>query len=91
MVTKMDLVDSVVDQLGCTKKVAAKAVDAFCDTICGAVGVGDDVRLSGFGSFLVKTHAERRGRNPATGMEMIIPARKTVVFKPSKALREAVQ
>lgn len=87
--TKQDLVDEVAG-IGITKKQAAIAVNAVFDAIKDALASGDKVSLVGFGSFSVKKRAAREGRNPRTGRPLKIPAKKVPVFKPGKALREAV-
>lgn len=87
--TKQDLVNEVAN-LGITKKQAGAAVNAVLDAIKGALAAGDKVSLVGFGSFSVKKRAAREGRNPRTGRPLKIPAKKVPVFKPGKALRDAV-
>lgn len=71
-----------------TKGEAAKVVDSFIVEIKESLINGDDVLLSGFGKFNVKDKRSRRGRNPQTGEEMILGARRVVTFKPSGILRE---
>lgn len=73
-----------------TKKDASKSVEAVLEAIAGALREGEKVQLIGFGNFEVKDKPERKGRNPRTGEEMIIPARKSVSFKAGKQLREEV-
>jgi DNA-binding protein HU-beta len=87
--TKQDLVNEVAD-IGITKKQAAMAVNAVFDSIKDALAAGDKVSLVGFGSFSVKKRAAREGRNPRTGKPLKIAAKKVPVFKPGKALKEAV-
>lgn len=87
--TKQDLVSEVAN-VGITKKQAAIAVNAVFDAIKDALAAGDKVSLVGFGSFSVKKRAAREGRNPRTGKPLKIPAKKVPVFKPGKALRDAV-
>jgi DNA-binding protein HU-beta len=87
--TKQDLVNEVAN-LGITKKQAGAAVNAVLDSIKGALADGDKVSLVGFGSFSVKKRAAREGRNPRTGKPLKIAAKKVPVFKPGKALRDAV-
>ena len=87
--TKQDLVNQVAG-VGMTKKQAASAVDAVLDAIKDALAAGDKVSLVGFGSFSVKERAAREGRNPRTGEPLKIAAKKVAVFKPGKALQEAV-
>ena len=87
--TKQDLVSEVAN-VGITKKQAAVAVNAVFDAIKDALSAGDRVSLVGFGSFSVKERAAREGRNPRTGMPLTIPAKKVPIFKPGKALKDAV-
>ena len=87
--TKQDLVSEVAN-VGITKKQAAVAVNAVFDAIKDSLAAGDKVSLVGFGSFSVKKRAAREGRNPRTGKPLKIPAKKVPVFKPGKALRDAV-
>lgn len=88
--TKADLINAVAE-IGLTKKKAAEAVQAMLDGIKNALKRGEKVQLIGFGSFNVKNRVSRRGRNPQTGAELIIPEKRVPVFKPGAALREAVK
>ena len=87
---KQELVANVAEQANLTKKDAEKAVNAIFETIKGALSEGDRVQLIGFGTFEVKARQARKGRNPRTGKEIIIPASKTPVFKAGKALKDSV-
>ncbi|HAW49350.1 TPA: DNA-binding protein [bacterium] len=87
--TKQDLVDKVA-AIGLTKKQAGAAVDALVNGIKDALKKGDKVQLIGFGSFSVKKRAARTGRNPRTGAEIKLPAKKVPVFKPGDALKRVV-
>lgn len=87
---KTDLINKVAEATQMTKKDASKSVEAVLESIAGALHNGDKVQLIGFGNFEVKDKPERKGRNPRTGEEMIIPARKSVSFKAGKQLREEV-
>lgn len=88
---KTDLVISVAEEVGITKKDAEKAIDVFLDKISSSLIEDDTVKLSGFGVFAVKTRKERIGTSPITGEKMTIPATRTVTFKPSKSLKEAIK
>lgn len=88
---KAELVDDVAQRAGISKKDAASVVDAIFDKISSTLASGDRVQLTGFGTFEVRKRDERRGRNPQTGAEIVIPARTTAVFRPGKALKDAVQ
>ncbi|WP_049236247.1 HU family DNA-binding protein [Moraxella canis] len=87
---KSELVDSIAQSAGLTKEQAAKAVNAFTESVQGALQRGDDVVLVGFGTFSVKERAARVGRNPKTGEEIQIAASKVPSFKAGKGLKESV-
>ncbi|MBO8137019.1 MAG: HU family DNA-binding protein [Desulfotomaculum sp.] len=87
---KAELVSSVAEKTELTKKDAEKAVNALFETISETLAAGDKVQLIGFGTFDVSERKERKGRNPQTGEEIIIPATKVPVFKAGKALKEMV-
>ena len=87
---KTDLINKVAEATEMTKKDASKSVEAVLEAIAGALREGEKVQLIGFGNFEVKDKPEHKGRNPRTGEEMIIPARKSVSFKAGKQLREEV-
>lgn len=88
--TKTDLIDVVAKKTKLTKKDAGKAVDAIITSISGSLAKGNKVQLVGFGSFEVRKREARKGRNPQTGAEIKIAARKVPVFKAGKVLKEAV-
>jgi len=83
---KTELVNAVAEKSGLTKADAAKALNAFMEATSETLKKGDKVALVGFGTFSVAERAERKGRNPHTGQEMIIPASKAVKFKAGKEL-----
>lgn len=87
---KTELIASVVEKAEMSKKDAEAAVTATIDVISEALRKGEKVQLVGFGSFEVKTRAERTGRNPQTKEPIPIPASKVPVFKAGKALKDAV-
>lgn len=89
-VNKTELVASVAEKAGLTKKDAEKAINALFVSIEEALASDDKVQLIGFGTFEVKTREERKGRNPQTGAEITIPASKNPVFKAGKGLKDAV-
>ena len=88
---KTELVNSVAEAAELSRKDAAKAVDAAFEAIQDALTKGDKVQLIGFGNFEVRERAARKGRNPQTGAESAIAARKVSAFKPGKALKDAVK
>jgi len=87
---KNDLTGVVADKAGISKADAASAVDAVFDAITATLKSGDDVRLVGFGTFAVSRRKASKGRNPATGAEIDIPASNQAKFKPGKALKDAL-
>ena len=87
---KNDLVSVVSDKAGLSKADAAKAVDAVIDAITASLRGGTEVRLVGFGTFLVSSRAASTGRNPRTGEAIDIPAAKLPKFKAGKALKDAL-
>ncbi|MFN3919089.1 MAG: HU family DNA-binding protein [Methylohalobius sp.] len=88
---KSELIDAIADKANLTKADAARALDAFIDTVTASLSEGKTVTLIGFGTFTVKERQERQGRNPRTGEPMKIKAAKIPAFKAGKTLRDAVQ
>ncbi len=87
---KTELVASVAEQAGLTKKDAEKAVNAVFASVQSALVAEDKVQIIGFGTFEVRERAARKGRNPQNGKEITIAASKNPVFKAGKALKDAV-
>lgn len=87
---KKELVDMVSNERSLTRKDAEMLVDTVFDAITQKVIEGDKVLISGFGTFKVNDRKARKGISPKTQQEMIIPASKTVTFKPSNRLKEAM-
>ncbi|MEO1199464.1 MAG: HU family DNA-binding protein [Pseudomonadota bacterium] len=87
---KQDLIDHVADTASIKKTEAAAAVDAVLDGISSSLKSGNEVRLTGFGNFVVNERAASTGRNPRTGDTVQIPAAKVPKFKPGKTLKDAV-
>ena len=88
--TKADLIESIRSKIGLTKSQSTDIVETTIDIIKNTLATGDDVLISGFGKFRVKQKTERKGRNPATGDDMMLTPRKVVTFKCSGKLRERV-
>lgn len=88
--TKADLVEMLFNRMGMNKRDAKDMVDAFFDEIRAALESGHTVKLSGFGNFQLRDKAQRPGRNPKTGEEIAITARRVVTFHASQKLKEAV-
>ena len=87
---KTELINAVAEQAALSKKDSEAAVNAALEVITAALKDGDKVQLVGFGSFEVKKREARVGRNPRTKEAIDIPASKVPVFKPGKALKDAV-
>ncbi|MBL6685307.1 MAG: HU family DNA-binding protein [Methylophilaceae bacterium] len=87
---KGELIEAVASATGSTKADATRAIDATIDAVSGALKKGDSVTLIGFGTFKVSQRAARTGRNPQTGAELKIPARKVPAFKAGAGLKSAV-
>lgn len=87
---KSELVDQVAARTNLSKKEAGLAVDAMFESIESALASGEKVQIVGFGSFEVRDRSARTGRNPQTGEEIEIEARRVPVFKAGKALKDAV-
>jgi integration host factor subunit alpha len=88
--TKSAIVDRTADDLGLTRKKSTDVVESLLEIIKSALESGDDVLVSGFGKLCVKEKKERRGRNPATGEDKILRARRVVTFKCSGKLRARI-
>ena len=88
--TKADLVEMLFNRMGINKRDAKDMVDGFFDEIRTALESGRTVKLSGFGNFQLRDKAQRPGRNPKTGEEIAITARRVVTFHASQKLKEAV-
>ncbi|CAB1085261.1 Integration host factor alpha subunit [Olavius algarvensis Delta 1 endosymbiont] len=87
--TKSDIV-STVHELGFTKKKSVDVIEALLEIIKNALETSEDVLISGFGKFCVKKKSQRRGRNPATGQDLILRERRVVTFKCSGKLRNKI-
>lgn len=87
---KNELVAAVAEKAGITKAQASDALDATLDSITAALKAGDEVRLLGFGNFVVADRKATTARNPQTGATVDVPASKAPKFKPGKALKDAV-
>lgn len=87
--TKADLVENVARE-GFTKKDSAKIVETLLGLIKSTLKAGDEILISGFGKFCVKEKKQRRGRNPATGEDLILDARRVVTFKCSPVLTDKI-
>ena len=89
--TKAQLAELLYEQIGLNKRESKDMVDAFFDLISESLVRGEDVKISGFGNFQIRTKAPRPGRNPRTGEPVAIEARRVVTFHASPKLKESVQ
>ena len=88
--TKKDIVERVCNGLGFPRNQSVEIVESLLESIKATLGSGDDVLVSGFGKFCVRDKHKRKGRNPATDEDLILPARRVVTFKCSGKLRDKV-
>jgi len=88
--TKARIVEAVQNQLGYPKNQSAQLIETLLEIIKMTLESGDDLLVSGFGKFCVKDKRERRGRNPATGQDMLLEKRTVVTFKCSGRLRDRI-
>ena len=88
--TKAMIVDAIHEQLGYPKNKSAEMLETLLELIKGTLEKGEDVLISGFGKFCVKSKNQRRGRNPATGADMLLDQRRVVTFRCSHLLREKI-
>ncbi|MBS0468206.1 MAG: integration host factor subunit alpha [Proteobacteria bacterium] len=89
--TKAQLADMLFEHIGLNKRESKDMVDAFFEFIVKSLIAGEDVKLSGFGNFQIRTKAPRPGRNPRTGEAIPIEARRVVTFHASSKLKEQIQ
>ncbi|EAQ63749.1 Integration host factor alpha subunit [Marinomonas sp. MED121] len=89
--TKADIAENLVDEVGLSKKDSKDLVESFFDVIRETLIQGEQVKLSGFGNFEVREKSQRPGRNPKTGEEIPITARTVVTFRPGQKLKSKVE
>ncbi len=89
--TKADIADRLFEEVGLNKREAKEFVDAYFEAIREALERGENVKLSGFGNFQLRKKNQRPGRNPKTGKEIPISARRVVTFRPGQKLRARVE
>jgi len=88
--TKAELVESVYEKVGFSKKDSAELVELIFDTIKESLGKNEKIKISGFGNFVVRHKKARVGRNPQTGQAIEISARKVLTFRPSQVLKNVL-
>ncbi|NMG32197.1 integration host factor subunit alpha [Aromatoleum evansii] len=89
--TRVDLIQHIIDTIGLNKREASELTEAFFEEISAALEKGEDVKLSGFGGFQLRDKPERPGRNPKTGETAVITARRVVAFHPSDKLKKIIE
>ena len=88
--TRADLADIVHREIGLSRSESAGIVERILHHMCHALSDGENVKISGFGSFILRDKGERIGRNPKTGIEVPIEPRRVMVFKPSNVLKARI-
>lgn len=88
--TKASLINSICDTSNLPKRESISTVEALLEIIKSTLESGEDVMISGFGKFCLKDKKERRGRNPQTGNDLILDARRVVIFKCSNLMRDKI-
>ncbi len=89
--TKADMAEKLYEELGLNKREAKELVEMFFEEVRAALETGDQVKLSGFGNFDLRNKNERPGRNPKTGEQIPISARRVVTFRPGQKLKARVE
>jgi integration host factor subunit alpha len=89
-VTRADLSEAVYQKVGLSRTESAALVESVLSEVCDCLARGETVKLSSFGSFVVREKGERVGRNPKTGIEVPIEPRRVMVFKPSNVLKARI-
>ena len=88
--TKVDIIESIYEKVGFSKKEVAKIVESVFDIMKETLRQEDKIKISGFGNFVVRNKRSRRGRNPQTGNDIEIGARRILTFKPSQVLKASI-
>ena len=88
--TKSQITDDIAEQNGFTRIKSTETVETILELIKSTIASGEDVLISGFGKFCVKEKRERKGRNPATGEDMVLAPRRVVTFRCSGKLRDKI-
>jgi integration host factor subunit alpha len=88
--TRADLADIVHREIGLSRADSANIVEGILGHMCGALAEGQNVKISGFGSFILRDKGERIGRNPKTGVEVPIAPRRVLTFRASQIMRERI-
>ena len=89
--TKANMAENLFEELGLNKREAKELVEVFFEEVRLALEEGEEVKLSGFGNFILRDKSQRPGRNPKTGEEIPITARRVVTFRPGQKLKSRVE
>lgn len=88
--TKADIIEQIYEKIGFSKKESSEIVELVFDTMKDTLEKGEKIKISGFGNFVVRSKNPRVGRNPQTGEEIEISARRVLTFRPSQVLKETL-
>ena len=88
--TRADLAESLHKQVGLSRADSARLVEEILDRMCGALSDGENIKISGFGTFVLRDKGERIGRNPKTGVEVPIAPRRVLTFRASQMMRDRI-
>ncbi len=88
--TRADLAESLHKQVGLSRADSSRLVEQILDNMCGALANGENVKISGFGTFVLRDKGERIGRNPKTGVEVPIAPRRVLTFRASQMMRDRI-
>ena len=89
--TRIDIIKKLNDELGLSKREAARLLEQFFGTICSTLEKGEQVKVSGFGNFNLRDKRERPGRNPITSVSVPVSARRVAIYKPSRSFRKLLE
>ena len=89
--TKAEMAERLFEELGLNKREAKDLVETFFEEVRDALETGRNVKLSGFGNFMLRDKTQRPGRNPKTGEEIPVTARRVVTFRPGQKLKQRVE
>ena len=89
-VTRLDVAEAIYTEIGLSRKDSNEILDMIVDEIVKELSMGNDVKLSSFGTFSLRDKNARTGRNPKTGVEAVISSRRVISFKPSQTMRKII-
>ncbi len=89
-VTRLDVAEAIYSEIGLSRKDSGEILDMIIDEIIHELSLGQDVKLSSFGTFSLRDKKARTGRNPKTGVEAVISSRRVISFRPSQSMRKLI-